>query len=300
MRIGTVPIGRQQLLAHLMARLAQKLGAASHASAAALAIVALSFAAAPSLLPPTAWRLVLGMNGAVLLLLLPMEHVLAELRRRSEPTFPSPPCSPASEVFECPSCRKPCTGEHGFRIHLGHRPSCKRAWLARHIGRVAPAAPPVDAVSAEAKRELFEGCLRGAVSASLATQRVDKLVGGTVVGDFKDAVRSWLTLIDTELRRELSSRSHTTEETLDVISRSLHVFNGLETEAQEVAHLKRPIDQGGAGTPYLQVKARLLGERTVFGRRTRVGPRRNATRGRRAHSASPLSLSLCVCLSVSL
>ena len=143
MRIGTVPIGRQQLLAHLMARLAQKLGAASHASAAALAIVALSFAAAPSLLPPTAWRLVLGMNGAVLLLLLPMEHVLAELRRRSEPTFPSPPCPPASEVFECPSCRKPCTGEHGFRIHLGHRPSCKRAWLARHIGRVAPAAPPV-------------------------------------------------------------------------------------------------------------------------------------------------------------
>ena len=287
-----------------MVRVAQKLGPASHASAAALAIFALGFAAAPSLLPPTSWRLLLGMSGAVLLLLLPAEHVLAELRRRPEPVIPSPPCSPAPEQWECPSCRKPFAGEPGFRRHLGHRPSCKQAWLARQIGRVAPAAPPVDAVSAEAKRELFDGCLRGAVSASLATQRVDKLVGGTVVNDFKDAVRSWLALIDTELHRELSSRPHTTKETLNVISRSLHVFNGLETEAQELEHLKQPIEEGGAGVPYLQVEARLLGERTIFGRRTRVGSRRHATcgrtRGRRAHSVSPLSLSVSVSLPLSL
>ena len=73
-----------------------------------------------------------------------------------------------------------------------------------------------------------------------------------------------------------------------MISRTLHVFNGLETEAQEMAHLKRPIDEGGAGAPYLPVKARLLGERLVFGRRTRVGPRRHRV-------VSSLSLITPVC-----
>ena len=76
-----------------------------------------------------------------------------------------------------------------------------------------PAPPPTTAASEEARRSLHKGFMKTTVSDSLATLRVDKLVGGTTVGNIKDAVRDWLGLVDTELRRQLCSRQHSAQET---------------------------------------------------------------------------------------
>lgn len=93
-----------------------------------------------------------------------------------------------------------------------------RIFARLRAGPVAPAPPPTSAVSEEARRSLHKGFMKTAVSDSLAALRIDKLVGGTTVGDVKDAVRDWLGLLDTELRRKLCSREHSAQETAAVIS----------------------------------------------------------------------------------
>lgn len=265
------------MLAQLCCR--RHVARAETAALTCLAAAVLAFATMPSFLSMSAWRVLL-VAGCTALLVLHDWPCLA-LRRASRPypvsattapagAPPSPPPSPRGDDGQtCGSCKKDFGPGRGFWVHLGRKPSCKLAHFARlRAGPVAPAPPVTSAASEGARRSLHKGFMKTAVSDSLATLRIDKLVGGTTVGDVKDAVRDWLGLVDTELRRKLCSREHSVQETAAVISETLHVFQGLETEAQEMAYLKRPQAEGGV--PYLKVTARLLGERTVFGSRKRV------------------------------
>ena len=235
----------------------------------------LLFAAMPELLSMLVWRALLA-SGCMALL----ACRCLSFRQRSLPIKPagspdvSPPPSPggeasSSEGVVCGSCKRRFPSEHAYRTHLGKRPPCKLAHFARlRSGRQKPAPAPPSAASEAARRSLHQGFIKSAVSDSLATLRVDKLVGGTVVGEVKEAMRDWLGLVDTELRRRLCSGQHSAKETATAISETLHVFRGLETEAQEMAYLKRPV--GAGGVPYLKVRARLLGERPVIGSRKKV------------------------------
>lgn len=145
-----------------------------------------------------------------------------------------------------------------------------RADAARHRSKQPRLSPqePTSAANPAAQRDFYKTRLKGAVSNSLAGLRVDKLVGGTVVSEVKTMVRDWLTLVGDELALNLSQTAdgqRTPKDTAEAIRDALHVFKGLETEAQEMAYLKRPLEEGGV--PYLKVEARYLGERVVRGRK---------------------------------
>lgn len=215
------------MLAQLCCR--RHVARAETAALTCLAAAVLAFATMPSFLSMSAWRVLL-VAGCTALLVLHDWPCLA-LRRASRPNPvsattaptgapPSPPPSPRGDDGQtCGSCKKDFGPGRGFRVHLGMRPSCKVAHFARLCaGPVAPAPPPTSAVSEEARRSLHKGFMKTAVSDSLAALRINKLVGGTTVGDVKDAVRDWLGLLDTELRRKLCSREHSAQETAAVIS----------------------------------------------------------------------------------
>lgn len=194
---------------------------AQTAALTCLAAAVLAFATMPSFLSMSAWRVLL-VAGCTALLVLDDWPCLAHRASRPKPVStapsdapPSPPPSPRGDDGQtCGSCKKDFAPGHGLRVHLGRKPSCRLAHFARlRAGPVAPAPPPTSAASEEARRSLHKGFMKTAVSDSLATLRVDKLVGGTTVGNIKDAVRDWLGLVDTELRRQLCSRQHSAQET---------------------------------------------------------------------------------------
>ena len=194
---------------------------AETAALTCLAAAVLAFATMPSFLSMAAWRVLL-VAGCTALLVLHDWPRLAHRASRPKPVStapsdapPSPPPSPRGDDGQtCGSCKKDFAPGHRLRVHLGRNPSCKLAHFARlRAGPVAPAPPPTTAASEEARRSLHKGFMKTAVTDSLATLRVDKLVGGTTVGNIKDAVRDWLGLVDTELRRQLCSRQHSAQET---------------------------------------------------------------------------------------
>ena len=230
----------------------------------------------PSILPMVAWRVALGCSCIWLLYVALKTAHTASMYHLLDGPPPSPPPSPVSdnstEVIVCDSCGWECKGGmRGYHIHLGHRPSCMRADTARHRSkqpRLGPQEPATSAANPAAHRDFYKARLKGAVSNSLAGLRVDKLVGGTVVGEVKTMVRDWLTLVGDELAMELAqtaSGQRDPKDTAEAIRDALHVFQGLETEAQEMAYLKRPLAEGGV--PYLKVEEWYLGERMVRGRK---------------------------------
>ena len=190
----------------------------------------------------------------------------------------SPPASPRGCDDEqwwqsCPGCPETFQTYRGYSTHMGMNKSCARLLGLQERKQKEEGPSPAQM---HARAGMYKSDMSRQVNWDLSELRIGRLIGGAHTDHIKVQARLWLDMIEEELVQRLEGRDRTTngkQDLREVVHDVLDIFDGQETEAQEMRFLRGYV-------PTMDVKERRLGTReshTTDAEGFRVGRARAST-----------------------
>ena len=188
----------------------------------------------------------------------------------------SPPASPPLSEDEwwhaCPGCPQTFETYHGYSTHMGMNKSCASLRGLRERMQQEKGPSPEQM---HARAGLYKSDMARQVNWDLSELRVGRLIGGATTDHIKVQTRLWLDKIEEELVQRVEGRDWTNgkQELREVVHDVLDIFDGQQTEAQEMCVLRGYV-------PVMDVIERQLGTReshTTDAEGFRVGRARSGT-----------------------